>query len=261
MSLKFAAASHRYWMDGKPVQGVTTLIKGGLPSPALMYWSARTVAEYVADNPDRVEDLRSMGRAPMVAALKETPWQARDEAAVRGTDVHALADQLVRGIEVEVPDHLAAHVEGYVRWLDTWQPVPILTERSVGNRKHWYAGRFDLIADIADVRWMLDVKTARAVYPDNAIQTDAYRNGEFYVEDDDPNTEHPMPEGIERLGVLHVRSDSTDLVELDSSGEPFRDFLHCAWITKRKKRREGYVGATLHSASADMPTPSLEQTA
>lgn len=249
MTLKFTPASHRYWLDKKPCPGVTTLIKGGVPMPALPYWSAKCVAEYVADNPAQIAQLREMGRGPMVAALKETPWQARDTAAVRGTDVHALAEKLVHGVAVDVPAELEDYVSGYVRWLDTWQPVPILTERSVGNRQHWYAGRFDLIADIADVRWLLDVKTAKAVYGDNALQTDAYRHAEFYVDDDDPDTEHPMPEGIERLGVLHVRPDGTDLVELDSSGEPFKDFLHAAFTAKRKANREGYVGSVLSAAS------------
>jgi hypothetical protein len=250
MSLKFNARSHRYWMDGKPTKGVTTLIKGGVPIPGLMYWSAKCVAEYVADNPAHVAALYEAERWQMVAALKQTPWDQRDQAAVRGTDVHTLAERLVHGAEVDVPEELGGYVQGYVRWLDTWQPVPVLTERSIGNRKHWYAGRFDLIADISGVRWMLDVKTAKAVYGDNALQTDAYRNGEFYVDDDDPDTEHPMPEGIERLGVLHVQDDGTELVELDSSGEPFQDFLHASYLAKRKDQRDGYVGAVLSAPVA-----------
>ena len=68
MTLKFNAKTHRYWLDGKPIPGVTGLIKGGIPAPALTYWSARTVAEYVADNAEHVEQLRVMGRGPMVAA-------------------------------------------------------------------------------------------------------------------------------------------------------------------------------------------------
>lgn len=245
MSLKFAPNTHRYWLDGKPCPGVTSLIKGGLPAPALVYWSAKCVAEYVTDNDAAVEAMRVLPRDAMVAALKQVPWSERDAAAARGTEVHALAEQLVHGVEVEVPEAIAPYVDGYVRWLDTWQPVPILTERSCANREHFYAGRFDLIAEIAGVRWMLDVKTAKGVYGDNALQTDAYRHAEFYVDDDDPNTEHPMPEGIERLGVLHVRPDGTDLVELDSSGSPFRTFLHVAWIAKRADLIKGYVGATL----------------
>jgi hypothetical protein len=242
MTLKFSAASHRYWLDGKPVPGVTTLIKGGIPAPALVYWSAKSVAEYVADNEDAVAHLRTMDRGPMVAALKAVPWAARDKAGARGTDVHDLGEKLVHGLEVEVPEHLTGYVEGYARFLDLWQPTPVLTECSVGNRQHWYAGRFDLIADLDGVRWLLDLKTAKGVYGDNALQTDAYRNAEFYVVDGDPDTELPMPEGIERLGVIHIRDDGTDLVPLESNGQPFRDFLHAAWTSKREKDRKGYVG-------------------
>jgi hypothetical protein len=250
MTLKFNEASHRYWLDGKPIPGVTSLIKGGLPAPALMYWSAKSVAEWVADNPEQCEALRGMGRHKMVAALKETPWEKRDTAAVRGTEVHALAEQLVHGNEVEVPEHLTGHVEGYVRFLDAWQPSPILTEKSCANAKHWYAGRFDLIADMAGTRWLLDVKTAKGIYGDNALQVDAYRNAEFYVEDDDPDTHLPMPEGIERLGVLHVRDDGTDLIPLDSTGDPFRTFLHCAWVAKRKDAIKAYVGNAIQPGTA-----------
>jgi len=94
MTLRFTAKTHRYFLDGSPIPGVTTLIGKGLPSPALVYWSAKTVAEWVADNPDGVEAFRATGRGPMVAALKEIPWQKRDEAAIRGTDVHALAEPI-----------------------------------------------------------------------------------------------------------------------------------------------------------------------
>ena len=103
MTLKFSPGNHSYRLDGKPVPGVTTLLKGGIPAPALVYWSAKQVAEYVADNEDHVAQLRSMGRNPMVAALKSVPWETRDTAAVRGTDVHALAEQLVHGNEVRCP--------------------------------------------------------------------------------------------------------------------------------------------------------------
>lgn len=241
MTLKFSPGNHTYWLDRKRVPGVTTLISNGLANKALMYWSARTVAEYVAQNEHAVATLRELGEGPMVAALKGIPWQKRDDAAVRGTDVHAIAEQVVHGTEVDVPDHLLAHVQGYVDWLDAFKVEPILTERSVAHRGLWYAGRFDLIADIAGTRWLLDVKTSRAVYGSTALQVDAYRNAEFYVDDDDPDTEHPLPEGIERLGVVHVTDAGTTLHPLDSTGEPFRIFKHVAYIAKRRDDIDSFI--------------------
>lgn len=240
MTIKFSEKAHRYWLDGRPIPGVTTLIKGGIPAPALTYWAARTVAEWVADHDAEVDQLRSMGRNAMVAALKETPWTARDQAGVRGTDVHALAEELVQGREVEVPEHLEGYVNGYVDWLDRFRPEPVLVEKMIAHRKHWYAGRFDLIADINGTRWLLDVKTASGVYGDNALQCDAYRHAEFWQDDD--GNEQPMPEGIERLGVIHVQPSGSQLVPLRSDGEAFRDFLHAAWTGRREKQRKAYVG-------------------
>lgn len=245
MTLKFSPGNHSYWLDKKRVPGVTTLLGKGLPKPALPYWSAKCVAEYVADNPDGVETLREMGREPMVAALKGIPWQKRDEAAVRGTDVHAIAERVVHGEQVDVPDHLLAHVQGYVDWLDAFKVDPVLTERSVGHRALWYAGRFDLIADMGGWRWMLDVKTSKSVYGETAMQTDAYRNAEFYVEADAPDVHLPMPEGIERLGVVHITAAGTQLYPLDSTGAPFKDFLHAAWIARRAKDIKAYIGQPL----------------
>lgn len=247
MTLKFSPSNHRYWLDKKPVPGVTTLIGKGLPKDGLPYWAARTVAEYVADNPDGVETLRGMGREPMVAALKGVPWQARDEAAVRGTEVHALAELVVHGQEVDVPAHLAAHVQGYVDWLDAFKVTPILTERSVGNRTQWYAGRFDLIADVKGVRYMLDVKTSKSVYGQTALQCAAYANAEFYVDDDDPETELSIPQGIERFGVMHVTEHGTTLYPLDSTDKPFRDFLHIAYIAKRRDAIDAYLSEPVTS--------------
>lgn len=236
--LQFYEKSHRYKLDGKWVPGVTTLLRG-IPKPALVYWSAKSVAEWVADNPEGVEGLRTMGRGPMVQALKEIPWQARDEAAVRGTAVHALADRLAHGEEVDVPEHLAAHVRGYVDWLDAENPETLWTERPVGNRKWQYAGTFDAIMRLRGQLWLLDTKTSKGVYGETGCQLAAYGNCEFLV---DPNgDEQPMP-AIERYGVLHVTEAGTRLLPITDPDAAFKDFLHAAWIQRAEDRIKSYVG-------------------
>jgi hypothetical protein len=205
-----------------------------------MYWSAKTVAEWVARNPSITDEMRALGGpGPLAAFLKEVPWQKRDDAGARGTEVHQLGEQLVHGVEVACADHILPYVEGYARWLDEWQAEPILSERMVANREHWYAGCFDLIARIDGTVWLLDLKTASGVYGENALQTDAYRNAEFWQDDD--GLEQPMPQ-IERLGVLHVQPGETKLVPLVSDGSAFRDFLKVAEVAKAAKGIKSYVG-------------------
>lgn len=245
-ALKFSPGNHQYRLDGKHVKGVTTLIKGGLPADALMYWSARRVAEYVAEHPDEIAALRRMGTLPMVQALKNIPWQERDEKAARGTRVHELAVGVVAGQEVDVAEHLVGHVEGYARFLDTWQVTPVLTEAMGANREHWYAGTFDLIADIGPDRWLVDLKTAGRIYGKDALQTDAYRHFEWWQ--DELGGERPMPEGITRLGAVHITENGSDLVPLTCDGSAFEDFLKVSAVARRVKDIEAHVGVAL-------PTP------
>jgi hypothetical protein len=217
---------HSYKLDGKPVSGVTTLLGKGIPKPQLTYWAARTVAEYVADNPDAMNDLRAMGREPMIAALKATPWAARNKAGARGTDVHALAEAIIHGQEVEVPAHLMGYVNGYVTFIDDWKIEPILTERVVGSREWQYAGTFDAIVRIGagplhGQVMLLDWKTSTNVYGETACQLAAYANAEFYLDDDGNEVQMPPVDG---LGVVHVQDGVTELYEVAAPGKAWEQF-------------------------------------
>lgn len=256
MSLEFYPDSHRYRLDGPWVPGVTTQLNGGLPKKQLMYWSARTVAEYVADHPEDVDALRRMGRGPMVQALKETPWQARDTAAVRGTDVHALAEQLAQHEQVDVPEHLDGYVQSCVQFLDEWRPTTLLTERQVAHRAHWWAGTFDLIVRLPDGRIILiDWKTnASGVFPETALQLAAYRHAEFYVADD--GTEQPMPP-IDDTWVVWLRPDEYQVIPVKGDAEAYKTFRHVSYVANAAKRMQGnktepgWVGAPLTAPNTE----------
>lgn len=248
MSLKFFEKAHKYKLDGKPVQGVTTLLKEGLPKPALVYWSAKSVAEYVIDNPESVQQLREMGRGPAVAALKGVPWQKRDEAGIRGTDVHELAERVIHGEQVDVPEHLVEPVEHYVRWLDAFAVEALHTELPVASRRWGYAGKFDAIVRIGRGDWagrvaLLDWKTSKGVYGETALQTAAYASAEFMAPTVDD--EQPLPQ-IDCTGVLHLTTDAAELHPLaktpDEIAEHFRVFNHIAYVAKRSAWIKDLIG-------------------
>ena len=253
MTLTFNEAAHRYRLDGKPVTGATTILSAGIPKPAIAYWAAKVAAETAAEwvdglsaaGVDRDWVLASADPEALAKTWKQAPWKKRDEAAVRGTAVHALAERVIHGDEVDVPDEYLAHVNGYVDFLDTWDVTPILTEKSVANRRHWYSGRFDLIASIPGLHdgapVEIDLKTSNSVYADTAYQAAAYARAEFWVEDDDPDTEHPIPD-IAATYVAHVREDGTRLYELSPDREhidaSFETFLHALAIKNRWNPRD-----------------------
>lgn len=248
MSLKFNERNHSYYLDGKRVPGVTGILGNGIPKPAIPRWAAKTVAEYVADNLHELDNWSRMGRESLVAALKQVPWTARDEAAVRGTDVHNLAEQILTTGEADVPDHLEAHVRGYVEWLDEFDVHPILTEVPVANRTHRYAGKPDFIGHLralGDETWLLDWKTSKGVYGETALQTAAYANAEFYVDMDDWNNEKPMPH-IDRIGVVHVTEAGTELYDFGPPEPAYRMFLDALAVASAKTQRDGLITDPVH---------------
>lgn len=261
MSLTFNAATHRYRLDGKPVTGVTTLIGGGIPKPALNGWYARQVAEYVENNPLEVERLRGepaptksnpRGHSALVHALCKVPENTRDQAAERGTLIHDLGQRYLEGKQVTIPPVYEPEVMGLVNLIESLQLEPLIVEKSLGNRTRRYAGRVDFIGTSPHLHngepVLIDWKTSNGVYGETALQAAAYARAEFWVDDFDPNTEHPMPD-IAGTYVAHIREGFTELhpLALDSNeiDTQFLEFQYAAYIASNAKNRAGYLRPAL----------------
>jgi hypothetical protein len=238
--------THHYELDGEKVSGVTTILSDALPKPALLPWGIKSVAEYAADHLDRLVEMQPMGREAIVSALKQAPYTDRDTAAKRGTEVHSLAEKLIHGEEVDVPEELAGHVDSYVRFLDDWKPQPVLTEVVVGSRRWRYAGSLDLIADLPDGRRVIaDVKTTRSgIYGETALQVAAYRYAEFYL-DAEGNEQSMADLGITDAFAIHVTGNGYSVHPLAADEDAFKTFQHACFMAGRIKALKGLVGAPL----------------
>lgn len=274
MTSKYATGLHRinhgktghsYRLDGSKPAGVTTVIKQGRANHALIRWAAKETAQYVAQNLDLVNELAEVGPDTLIAALTAVHQDVVNKAAARGTAVHALAEKLTRGEEVEYPDELAGYVEAHVQFLDQWQVRPILVEAVVANRTHGIAGTADLIADVVvpgDITldmapWLdepilagtklragFDTKTSRSgIWPDTAYQISAYVHAEVYVDAD--GHEQPMAAlGVDqRIGfAIWTRQDGYDCKPLDIRAETFKTFQYFATIARRVADDSRLVG-------------------
>ncbi len=214
--------------NGAKVPGVTTILSGGVPKPALVNWAANTTIAYAVDHWDELSDLAVSER---IKRLEKARFADRDTAANRGTRVHALAVPLAAGEEVDVPDELVGHVESYARFLDDFHVTPRLSEYVVMSHRYGYAGTADLQADLltsppggSAETWLLDIKTSRSgVFGETALQLAAYRYADVYVGAD--GQEHPVPP-VARTGVVHVRADGYELVPVIAEQRQHRDFLY-----------------------------------
>ena len=228
---------HSYYLGDRKLDGVTSILSAGLPKPALVKWAANTAAELAVNDWDRLAEL------PVADRLKElsnAPNAARDAAAVRGTRVHALADQLANGASVDVPEDLAGHVDACVRFLDEWAVLTVATERPVYHEKYLYAGTFDLIADLGRDRWLLDFKTNKSgPFGDTAFQLAAYGHATHMLGDNDV-TRDMLP--VERYGVIWLRADGYDLYEYHVDAGVFRQFLYIQQVARAAADSRDYRG-------------------
>jgi hypothetical protein len=249
---------HGYKVDGRKFPGVTT-ISGMIKSEGLMGHSGKATARYAVNN---WGDLAELPYGDRLEELYKAGWSERDEAAGRGTEIHALGAALAAGHEVHPPEDLWGHVNSYRRWLDYVDPELVATEVVVANRAVRYCGTADLVADlpamrlfgagsyIAAGRWLLDLKSGRSgVWPEHAVQLCGYRWAEVYVAAD--GTERPVADlGIEYTGVVRVTADGAELVYLETGPEVWAYFraLCEAWWAGEDRRE--WVGPT--AAPAEM---------
>lgn len=136
--LEFDADQHRYFLDGRELPSVTTVLKSvGIIDPS----------KY-----------------------------ADGDAALRGTYVAEATALLDRGELIE--EGLDARLVGYIRawkaFLADNEVETFLVEERVYSSKYGYAGMLDRTAHFQDRHWLFDIKTgARERW--HGIQTAAYR--------------------------------------------------------------------------------------
>lgn len=244
------AGKGHYYLDedGIKLDSVTKMISEGLPKPALIPWSANTTAEYAIDH---WAELSRNTVSDRLKKLKAARFAERDRAAKRGTEVHGIAERLIHGEEVDVPDEIAGHVEAYVRFLDTWQPKPLLVEAPVASRRWRYAGTLDMVIELPDGRVMVaDIKTTRSgIYPETALQLAAYRYAEVYLDAD--GNEQPMSElGIVGALGIWVRSDGYDVHAVMADEIQHNKFLHVATVARWTQDNRDLISEALDSPEA-----------
>lgn len=238
------ARGHHY-VDGAGtrVPGVTTILGSGLPKAALVNWAGKATAEYALDHWD---ELAQLSPAKRLETLQKARYAERDAAAKRGTEVHALAERLVKGEEVDVPDELAGHVESYVQFLDAFQPEPLFVEFSVASYRHGYAGTGDLIAWFPTLGQTLlcDIKTNKSgIYGETALQLAAYRYADVMI---DADGERDMP-AVDGCAAIHVRADGADLIPVTAEGPQMRQFLYVQQVAEFNRVSRDLIGAPVEA--------------
>jgi hypothetical protein len=242
-------AKGHYYIDqdagGERVPGVTTILSEGMPKPALLKWSADATAAYAVD---RWDELAGLPVSERLKKIQGGRWEARDAAAAKGTAVHTMAERLVAGEKVTVPNAITGYVQACVSLLDDFAVQPVQVEAVVYSETHRHVGTCDLIADVllpdmpeyAHIprdddglsRMLADWKTSKSgIFGDVALQLAAYRHSEWLI-DPDADDVLPMPD-VDFTAGIHLRPDGRySLVPLVADEDVYRDFLYVAQVAR-----------------------------
>ena len=176
----------RFW-------SVTTIISA-LDKPALVYWSAETVALAAARAAGslqrRIEEDGVDATVKWLADARYRRPQGKRSAAELGTAVHDACEQYaLTGVRPTVDDEVAPFLNQFDTWLNKFQPTYLAAEVTVFSPTYGVAGTADGWLEIDGVPLIFDYKTsAKSVdkkgnptgpYPEAALQLAAYRHAEL----------------------------------------------------------------------------------
>ena len=245
--VKKQAGRNHWYVDedagGERVPGVTTIAGNGLPKPALLNWAGDATAEYAVDNWD---DLAALPLSERLKKIKGGRYEKRDAAANKGTQIHKLAERLIAGERVTVPDALTGYVQSCVQFLDDFDLRAVHVEAVVYSETRRHVGTLDLIADVLlpDMpeydhiarrddgysRGLLDWKTGRSgIFGDVALQLSPYRFSEYLIQPDGQVID--MPE-VDFCAGIHIRADGYTFVPLACGEDTYRDFLYVKEVAR-----------------------------
>jgi hypothetical protein len=183
-----------------------SVIKQAYPK-FLTDWAAQAAATYAVEHSAAWMLLKNDEAIDLIA---KAAIRARDRAAKRGSDVHALIEQLSLGIEPDylmIDDAIKPYVPCVQQLVKDLRLVPLVLESVVFNHEVGYGGTFDFIGEtvhgIGLLDWKTRAKTTR--YDEEAAQVAAYAGGEYMIVESPLGgaMRAPLPD-LDYLGVVVI---------------------------------------------------------
>jgi hypothetical protein len=202
----FNENTHKYFLDGKPMTGVTTVL-GVINKPALVAWSAKMACEYVRENLKNIDDLESV-----LELAKGAHNRFRDNAADAGTDVHAECEKYINLMITDQggvahlmnDDGQNAQVKAFIQWAVDNKIKFLASEKKVYSATHFTAGTLDFACEIDGIKYIGDIKTTSGIYDRTPFaQTAAYQMMWAEMEGKEPS------EIAERRIIVNLKKTGT----------------------------------------------------
>lgn len=151
--------THYYYVNGKFVPGVTTILHEAMPMPY-------NLRQWIGD----------VGNEKAEAKLKK--------AGDRGTAIHNACEALLKGATIDLDKEFPERRDkkalvSFVNWVAEFQPEVKEIEFTVASQ-HGFAGTLDLFCLIQKEPWIIDFKTSSGVYDSHKLQVAGAYKQAFY---------------------------------------------------------------------------------
>lgn len=195
VGFRYEDKGHSYYMDGKKMSGVTTILNSVLAKPALIGWAAKMTAEWIRENIKLVagkKQIAGQKRTQMHESHYEV-YESDLEEAVKahskkkeaggktGTDLHAMVEAYIKLMLLDKGgvahgfDAADPMVQKFIDWAVENNVKFLASEQSVYHRDLWYAGTFDFSFEKDGKRYIGDLKTHKKLWDRTPFfQTAAY---------------------------------------------------------------------------------------
>jgi hypothetical protein len=201
-------------------------------SPGVFYPSVTTILGYFPKGQFFETWIKDMGHNADIVMRR-----AGDE----GTQVHEAIEKFLNGEEIrwiESTGHVNYHTHvwkmilSFTDFWTTYKPKLILSEEFMFSDTHKYSGTLDLLVEIDNQRWVLDIKTSNAIHESYHLQMSAYTKA----------YEERFGEKVDRNGIIWLKSSKRGA---DKSGKKMQG---AGWeIIEGKKTLDEYFNMFLHT--------------
>lgn len=190
--LKFNAKTHRYWLNGKPIKGVSSIKDAHPKGDGLTNWKIKQGIEQALPMYKAWFVNNGFEAVPSAARFKEIidelmvevkKNKATQKAADIGTLLHEYAyckeNHLFFDTELvnQHPDKEKVQnaIANFETWHQTSKDIVVKSEQIVASWTHWFAGTFDRLVSRNGLIVLSDFKTSNSISVEMKLQLAAYR--------------------------------------------------------------------------------------
>ena len=177
VTILFDEERHRFFhLDGKSIKGVTSYT-GVLDKPALIPWATKMMGLYLYQNWDIGKVKTDADKAILIETAKREFRRIKIEAAEKGKEAHAWAEDWTKGKKPKMPEDSQVRnaVIAFLDWFKQSGIKIVSSERFVYSKRYNYAGIMDWEGKRGKDLIIGDYKTTNAIYPEMRFQVALYQ--------------------------------------------------------------------------------------